>query len=54
MGIYGVYMKILFIKSTSIQHLALSFEKVRSLPPPTHPQDGCPALLTKEGKGGGL
>ena len=51
MGIYGVYMKILFIKSTSIQHLALSFEKVRSLPPPTHPLDGCPALLIKEGRG---
>ena len=44
-------MKILFIKSTSIQHLALSFEKVRSLPPPTHPLDGCPALLIKEGRG---
>ena len=44
MGIYGVYMKILFIKSTSIQHLALSFEKVRSLPP-LNP------LLIKEGRG---
>src|SRR3990170_6440190 len=44
MGIYGVYMKILFIKSTSIQHLALSFEKVRSLPP-VNP------LLIKGGRG---
>ncbi|MEK6591123.1 MAG: hypothetical protein AABZ11_10650 [Nitrospinota bacterium] len=44
-------MKILFIKSTSLQHLALSFEKVMELPPPTHSQDGCPALLTKEGGG---
>jgi hypothetical protein len=41
-------MKILFIKSTSLQHLALVFEKVRELPPlnpPTPP-------FKKGGQGG--
>ncbi len=37
-------MKILFIKSTSLQHLAVAFEKVRNLPP-LNP------LLTNEGRG---